>query len=113
MAGEFVGHGALALQGKQDWVGWIQQFTGAGVGTATQLLFFIGLMDLLVALIILVRPLPAVVLWAAIWGFWTGLVRPLVGLSVLDFIERWANWAAPLALLYVASLPKNFRGWFR
>jgi hypothetical protein len=37
----------------------------------------------------------------AFWGFWTALVRPLVGMPIWDFIERFANWAAPLALFYV------------
>ena len=101
VAGEYVGHGVFALQGKPAWVGWIQQFTGAGAATAGQLLFLIGLMDLAVALIVLVRPFPAVLLWAALWGFWTALVRPLVGEPVWDFVERWANWGAPLALYLV------------
>jgi len=36
----------------------------------------------------------------AVWGFWTALVRPLVGMSWLDFVERGANWATPLALYF-------------
>ncbi len=100
VAGEFLGHGALALGGKADWVGWISQLTGVDAGTAALLLTLIGLMDVLVALIVLVKPLQPVLLWAAFWGFWTALVRPLVGQSWWDFIERFANWAAPLALYF-------------
>lgn len=103
VAGEYVGHGVFALQGKQAWVGWIQQFTGAGAGLATQLLFLIGIMDLAVALVVFAKPLRPVVLWAAFWGFWTALVRPFVGESVLDFVERSANWGAPLALFFISS----------
>lgn len=106
VAGEFVGHGAFALQGKPAWVGWIQQFTGTGTETASQLLFLIGLMDLAVALVVLVRPMRPVLLWAALWGFWTALVRPFVGESIWDFVERWANWGAPLALLRIRGWPK-------
>ncbi len=98
VAGEFAGHGAFALQGKQQWIGWIQQFTGIGTAAAGQLLFLVGLMDLAVALVVLVRPWRPVLLWAALWGFWTALLRPLVGEPFWDFIERWANWGAPLAL---------------
>lgn len=112
VAGEFIGHGALALQGKQAWIGWISQLTGADPNLATQLLFLIGLLDVLVALIVLIRPIRAVLLWAAFWGFWTALVRPLVGESVLDFVERWANWGAPLALLLLLGWPKKIREWF-
>ena len=79
--------------------------------TAAQLLFLIGLSDLLVALIVLVRPVRIVLLWAALWGFWTALVRPIVGEPVWDFIERWANWGAPLALLLLSGWPTGKEWW--
>ena len=100
VAGEFIGHGLLGIGGKKDWIGWISQMTNVSGSTATTLLLLIGISDVLVALIILVKPMSPVLLWAAFWGFWTALVRPLVGLGWLDFIERSANWAAPLALFY-------------
>lgn len=108
VAGEFVGHGVFALQGKKAWLGWISQLTGASEVLSVQLLSLIGIADILVALIILVRPVRIVVLWAAIWGFWTALVRPIVGEPIWDFVERWANWGAPLALLFILGFPKTF-----
>lgn len=112
VAGEFVGHGAFALQGKLAWIGWIQQFTGAGPEAAGTLLSLIGLMDLAVALVVLVRPVRIVLLWAALWGFWTAFVRPFVGESVWDFVERWANWGAPLALLILRGRPSSLKEWW-
>jgi hypothetical protein len=109
IVGEFVGHGVFALQGKKDWIAWIHQLTGAEIGTAATLLTLIGLVDLFIALIVLVRPIRVVVLWAVFWGFWTALVRPLVGLPIWDFVERWANWGAPLALFLLLGWPKNLR----
>lgn len=100
VAGEFVGHGLLAIGGKKDWISWIGQMIHVGNSTATTLLLLIGISDLIVAIIILVKPIRLVLLWAAFWGFWTALVRPLVGVGWLDFIERSTNWAAPLALFY-------------
>lgn len=100
VAGEFLGHGMLAVYGKADWIRWISELTGADAGLAANLLLLVGLSDILVALIVLIKPLRPVLLWAAFWGFWTALVRPLVGIGWLDFIERFANWAAPLALYY-------------
>ena len=100
VAGEFAGHGLLAIEGKKDWIGWIGQMTHVDTTTATTLLLLIGIFDVLIATSILIRPMRPVLLWAAFWGFWTALVRPLVGASWLDFIERFANWAAPLALFY-------------
>ncbi|MBI2444377.1 MAG: hypothetical protein HYV42_04030 [Candidatus Magasanikbacteria bacterium] len=113
VAGEFLGHGAFALQGKPQWVGWISKLTGADAALAGQLLLLVGLLDLLVALIVLVKPVRAAMLWAAFWGFWTALVRPLVGEPIWDFVERWANWGAPLALLLLYGWPKSAREWLR
>ena len=101
VAGEFIGHGLLAIEGKKDWLSWISQLIHVDTPTATTLLLLIGISDLAVALIVLVKPMPWVLLWAAFWGFWTALVRPIVGVGWLDFIERFANWAAPLALFYL------------
>lgn len=101
VAGEFAGHGLLALGGKADWIKWISQMTHVSLSTAAILLTLIGISDLIVATITLIRPIRPVLIWAAAWGFWTALVRPLVGVGWLDFIERWTNWAAPLALFYL------------
>ncbi len=98
VAGEFIGHGVLALQGKAQWILWIQKFGISDPVLAGQFLMLVGALDILLALMVLVRPMRSVVLWMAFWGFWTALVRPLVGEPVWDFVERFANWGAPLAL---------------
>lgn len=113
VAGEFIGHGAFALQGKQQWVGWFANFGISDPGLATQLLFLVGLTDMAVALVILVKPIRAVLLWAAFWGFWTALIRPIVGESTWDFVERSANWGAPLALLLLIGWPKSWKEWLK
>lgn len=113
VAGEFLGHGVFALQGKKAWIGWIQQLSGVDMGLAAQLLFLVGLVDVLVAVVVLVRPIRLVLLWATFWGFWTAFVRLLVGEPIFDFIERFANWGAPLALLLLIGLPKKLHEWFK
>ncbi len=113
VAGEFIGHGIFALQGKADWLKWISQLTGADAATAATLLTLIGIMDILIAAIVLLKPIKAALLWAAFWGAWTALVRPIVGMPIWDFIERWANWGAPLALLMLLGWPKSLREWFK
>ena len=112
VAGEFMGHAMFALQGKKDWIGWFAKFGVADTGTATQLLFFIGLVDIALAILVLIKPVRVALLWMVFWGFWTALLRPLVGMPVWDFVERWANWGAPLALLLFLGRPKSFREWF-
>ncbi len=113
VAGEFIGHGLLAVGGKKDWIGWIVQMIHVDVPTATTLLLLIGFFDVIVALIVLIKPVRAILVWATFWAFWTALVRPIVGVGWLDFVERSANWAAPLALLYLRGIPtKNkLRDW--
>ncbi len=101
VAGEFLGHGMLALGGKADWIGWFAKFGINDVGTATTLLMLVGIMDVIVALVVLFKPLKPIILWAVFWGFWTALVRPIVGQPIWDFIERFANWGAPLALYFL------------
>ncbi|HLD19285.1 MAG TPA: hypothetical protein VJB90_04735 [Candidatus Nanoarchaeia archaeon] len=121
--GSFLGHGVFALGGtpigaalglklKDAWVGYI---AAAGIPTATaqQLLPLIGAFDILVAIMALVYPLRVVLIWASFWGFATALIRPVSGEPIWDFVERWANWAAPLALLYLHGLPKNLKDLFK
>ncbi|MBI2626125.1 MAG: hypothetical protein HYW69_00855 [Candidatus Nealsonbacteria bacterium] len=108
VAGEFIGHGVFALQGKKAWIGWFSTFGISDVNLAAKLLFFIGLADIALALLILIRPVRIFLLWMAFWGFWTALVRPIVGEPIWDFVERWANWGAPLALFFlIKSGSKN------
>ena len=113
VAGEFIGHGLLAIGNKADWIGWIQRFGIADPVLAKQLLFAIGVIDVVAAFVMLVKPFPAILLGATFWAFWTALVRPLVGVGWLDFVERSANWGAPLALLFVIGWPKALKEWLK
>ncbi len=113
VAGEFIGHGVFALQGKKDWIGWFAKFGVADAGTATRLLFILGVIDIALAILVLVKPVKIALLWMVFWGFWTALLRPIVGMPVWDFVERWANWGAPLALLLMLGWPRSARQWFR
>ena len=110
--GSFLGHGVFALQQKAGWLKYFEAF-GIGNETAGTLLILIGLLDVAVALVVLLFPIRLVLLWAALWGFWTALVRPIAGEPVWDFVERWANWAAPLALLMLYGVPNNWKDWMK
>lgn len=112
ISSEFLGHGVFALQGKKQWIDWIIQLMAVDSQTATQFLFLIGLLDLLVALLVLIKPFRIVLVWAVFWGFWTAILRPIVGEPIWDFIERSANFGAPLALLFLIGLPKKLKDYF-
>lgn len=113
VAGEFIGHGVFAVQGKKEWIGWFAQFGVSDAATAAQLLFWVGALDIALGILILIKPVRLALLWMAFWGFWTALLRPLVGMPVWDFVERWANWGAPLALLFLVGWPRSFKEWFK
>ena len=114
IAGEFIGHGVFALQGKEGWFKYFYSFGITSDETIVFLLFLVGIMDILLAIHILVRPVRIVVLWMAIWALWTALIRwPLGPDPVWDFLERWANWGAPLALILIHGWPKKWKEWLR
>jgi len=114
VAGEFLGHGVFALQGKE---GWFKYFNAVGItntDTILTTLFVVGILDIALAVLVLVKPIRIAVLWMALWGLWTALIRwPLGPDPIWDFFERWANWGAPLALLLLMGWPRNLREWFR
>jgi hypothetical protein len=107
VAGEFIGHGALALGGKADWVSWVQQLSGFSQPAAIKTIFIIGVVDIILAIIVLVKPMKPLLLWMAFWGFFTAILRPIVGQSIWDFVERFANWGAPLALYFLYKSKNN------
>ena len=111
--GSFLGHGMCALGGIVPGIdfksGWIPYFTSIGfqASAAETLLPLIGVLDVIVAFVVLLAPFRIVLAWATIWGFWTALLRPIAGQPIWDFVERSANWAAPLALYFISK--KNDR----
>ena len=110
--GAFLGHGVFALGVKASWLPYFAS-VGIAESTATTLLPMIGALDLLVAFLVLVKPLKVVLVWATFWGFLTALIRPISGDPIWDFVERWANWTAPLALLALQGFPKSLKDWFK
>lgn len=106
--GEFLGHGVFALQGKEGWFKYFEPFGITDPSMMTSLLLIVGIMDITLAILILVKPLRPAILWMAFWGLWTALLRwPFGPDPVWDFFERWANWAAPLALYYLMDKKSN------
>ncbi len=119
IAAVFILHGLISLYGGEEgWVGWIMAFTGWGESASTKALFLVGSLDLFVGLVVLVKPIRIVLLWAAIWTFWTAFMTMLsfTGGSFSEyegFIEKTPNWIMPLALLFLLGMPHRLRGWFR
>ena len=95
--GTFAGHGIIALMGNEHWLPYLN-IVGINGDIAYQVMFGIGVIDITVALSTLLRPSKYLLIYACIWAFAAALARPLAGESWLQFVERAANWGAPLAL---------------
>lgn len=113
MFGEFLGHGVLALQLKPRFIEMLDAFPHITSAIASKLLIIIGAGDIIVAVLSIIFPFRAMLLAASIWGFWTALARTMSGDPIWDFVERWANWGVPLALLFLRRFPKDLKEFFR
>lgn len=111
--GEFLGHGIFAIQLKPRFLEMLTAFTGITGSLANNLMVGIGIMDIIVAIFALVYPFRLMLIWASLWGFLTGLARPIAGDPIWDFVERWPNWGIPLALLYLRGFPKKLKELFK
>lgn len=111
--GEFLGHGIFALQLKPNFIEMLTAFTTISGSLANTTLMLIGITDVIIAFFALIFPFRLILIWASLWGFLTALARPVTGEPIWDFVERWANWGVPLALLYLRGLPKNIKELFR
>jgi hypothetical protein len=94
----FIGHGAFGVIGKSDWLPFFE-LVGIGDSVAWWLMLGVGVVDIAVGLSIIVRPSRAALLYMAVWCLWTATLRPLIGLSVWELVERAGNYGVPLALL--------------
>ena len=102
----FLGHGMIAFAGNVNWLIYLET-VGIKGEVGLKLMSVIGIIDILIGISILIKPYRTVLIWCVFWAFATALIRPLSGESILQFIERGANWAAPLALLILETKSKS------
>ena len=109
---EFLGHGAFGVIGKAAWVPY---YGVAGIPErwAWRLMPLTGAVDITLGLLVLLKPLRAVLLYMAVWGLWTALLRPLSGEPIWETVERAPNYLVPLALLYLRGIPRpaDWKAW--
>jgi hypothetical protein len=105
--GTFLGHGVFAIMQNGSWIPFLT-FWGFSHKTALSLMPIIGGIDILVAVITLFKPNRYILIYAFVWAFLTALMRPMIGSPIWAFVERSANWAAPLALLWFSNYKSLF-----
>ena len=109
---EFVGHGMFGvLGGKAAWVPYFG-VVGIGESTAWKLMPIIGYVDVAMGILMLVRPMRAALLYGAVWGLWTAMLRPLAGQGIWELLERAGNYAIPMAFLLWSGWPNRPAQWF-
>lgn len=109
--GVFLGHGFFAYTVEEHWISYLET-AGFSYESSIQIMPYIGLLDFFVAGIALIYPIRIVIIWAVIWAFSTALMRPISGEAIWGFVERTANWGAPLSLLFILGLPTTFKDFF-
>jgi len=106
----FIGHGAFGIITKPDW---LRFFAVVGIPepVAYALMPAVGVVDIAAGIAVLFAPMPAVLVWMTVWGFWTALLRPLAGDNVWETLERAGNYGVPLAFLVLAGGREALRDW--
>jgi len=87
VVGEFIGHGWVGLHRPAAWLPLFGVF-GFGSGFAHSMMPVIGAWDITVGIVLLFTPVRALLLWTALWGLFTALLRPLAGLGLWELLER-------------------------
>lgn len=107
---EYVGHGAFGVLTKAAWVPYYA-VVGIPEAWAYRLMPVTGSADIFLGFLVLLRPVRAALLYMALWGLWTALLRPLSGEPLWETLERAPNCLLPAALLYLRGLPADWRHW--
>lgn len=98
----FIGHGAFGIITKAIWCNYFALF-GISKVVAFKMMPVLGSVDILLGILILIKPVRAIAVWLVVWGIITALCRPLSGEPFAEFIERAGNFGAPLCMLILAG----------
>jgi hypothetical protein len=107
----FIGHGIFGIITKEIWCNYFAVF-GIHKNMAYTIMPYVGIVDILLGVIMLVYPLRAIALWLVVWGLITAFLRPASGEPFAEFIERAGNFGAPLAFIILLDGIKSFKQLF-
>lgn len=110
---EFVGHGLAGLYQSKAWIPYFGLFGIPEKFALDHMMYVTGIVDIVVGIAVLYRPMRAVLLYTAFWGLMTAWLRPLTSESWFELVERGANYGMPLAFLMLAGWGgRSFKSWF-
>src|SRR3978361_1255849 len=81
----FIGHGAFGIIGKKIWLNYFAVF-GIGVTMGNHIMPWLGAVDILFGISLLLYPTRAILGWLVVWGSITAMCRPLSGEPFAEFI---------------------------
>ncbi len=115
-AGAFIGHGAYGAFMEKP--GWYPLFEELGISAAAvdrySLMRWVGGIEMALGVLSLALPVPAFLLFLFVWKMGSEFIwYPLAHKPSWEFVERWSNYTAPLALILVRGWPRSLRDWFR
>jgi len=97
-AAEFVGHGAFGVITK---AAWLPYFAVGGIPAdiAYLIMPLVGAVDIAMGVLTAMRPIRPALMYMAMWGLMTALLRPVAGEGIWEFVERIPNFSVPFAML--------------
>jgi hypothetical protein len=103
-----IGHGGFGvLMNKQVWANYMGVLgIGADTVQSTSLIGVVGWFEIVLALAVLVKPAPGLLLGVVAWKLGTELLRLPAGEPIWEFLERGGSYGAPLALFFMRALPR-------
>ena len=107
----FLGHGMVGFGLPAPWAAYFG-VVGIGRNAAFELMPWVALLDLSMAVLALVYPIRICVLFMVAWAAWTAALRPLAGEPFWEAAERAGNFGAPLGLLLILDREGRW-AWFR
>ncbi len=109
----FIGHGAWGVITKE---GWLPFFRSQGIpdDIAWKLMPIIGAFDIIMAILLLVKPRRIIIVWMIVWAIWTAILRPISGTpGMWEFWERAGNYLPPFMLLLMGgTFAMRWKDWF-
>jgi hypothetical protein len=107
---EFVGHGAFGVRTKAGWLPYFHVF-GIPDHVAWNIMPVVGTLDIVLGILTLLIPMRGMLLYMAVWGTFTALLRPAADQGWWEFFERSYNYGGPAMLLALHGWGRSARDW--
>lgn len=108
----FLGHGMLGVSKVAAWTPYFG-VVGLNPHQAFELMPWVGVFDVALAISVLFLPIRGIVLYMFLWAVWTALLRPLAGESFWETVERAGNYGVPLAFVLWRLPTGRMTAWLR